>query len=71
MHFITLFWKLLFAFVPPTGEITLPDNFLNTDNPLLARGCTFRDMKTNSRIIFNNLRKMIKKFAGLTCIYTR
>jgi hypothetical protein len=21
MHFVTLFWKLLFAFVPPTGEI--------------------------------------------------
>ena len=20
MHFLTLFWKILFAFVPPTGE---------------------------------------------------
>ena len=20
MHFVTLFWKLLFAFIPPTGE---------------------------------------------------
>lgn len=27
MHFITLFWKLLFAFVPPTGEVTFSDNF--------------------------------------------
>jgi hypothetical protein len=26
MHFVTLFWKLLFAFVPPTGEMTLSDN---------------------------------------------
>jgi hypothetical protein len=23
MHFVTLFWKLLFAFVPPTGEMVL------------------------------------------------
>ena len=22
MHFITVFWKVLFAFVPPTGEWT-------------------------------------------------
>jgi solute carrier family 8 (sodium/calcium exchanger) len=21
MHFLTLFWKIIFAFIPPTGEI--------------------------------------------------
>lgn len=21
MHFLTLFWKILFAFIPPTGEL--------------------------------------------------
>ena len=21
LHFLTLFWKILFAFVPPTGEL--------------------------------------------------
>lgn len=25
MHYITLFWKLLFAFVPPTGKKILID----------------------------------------------
>lgn len=23
MHFLTLFWKILFAFIPPTGKITI------------------------------------------------
>lgn len=26
MHVITLFWKLIFAFVPPTGKCYLTDN---------------------------------------------
>lgn len=24
MHFVTLFWKLLFALIPPTGKKTIP-----------------------------------------------
>ena len=28
MHFISLFWKLLFAFVPPTGKFSKKELFL-------------------------------------------
>ncbi len=24
LHFLTLFWKILFAFVPPTGQLLVP-----------------------------------------------
>lgn len=33
MHFLTLFWKLLFAFIPPTGNNYL-FNYLLFDNNL-------------------------------------
>ncbi len=29
MHFLTIFWKILFAFVPPTGKITILNVFQN------------------------------------------
>jgi hypothetical protein len=36
MHFVTLFWKLLFAFVPPTGEIVCQVACLCIHCPLLT-----------------------------------
>jgi hypothetical protein len=62
MHFITLFWKLLFAFVPPTGEVTLSDIFLNTESTLLARGCTFHGLETNRCMFPLTLRQFFLLF---------
>ena len=38
LHFLTVFWKILFAFVPPTGEITptVFNNFLTLTYKCLA-----------------------------------
>lgn len=32
MHFLTLFWKILFAFIPPTGSFQSTDNHLNSSS---------------------------------------
>jgi hypothetical protein len=62
MHFITLFWKLLFAFVPPTGEMTLSDK-MPTERahywPEAARSMGWGHTAVSSSL---TLRLMIKKF---------
>lgn len=32
MHFLTVFWKLIFAFIPPTGEFELRFNVVKKKN---------------------------------------
>jgi hypothetical protein len=50
MHFVTLFWKLLFAFVPPTGEIisVWGKQLACTNSPLLTTGCALLGLQTYS-----------------------
>lgn len=54
MHFLTLFWKILFAFIPPTGN--LPYIVYNLNTELLTTRIELKQQQKNPHINLHVLR---------------
>ena len=58
MHFLTLFWKVLFATIPPAGKMMNLFNLLEVTNELFthhARSIMFNKLLNSYKLLINNI----------------